>query len=244
MTHLWPQIPDVVASRAFEDMLDSHALQPATSHPAQLWSPVGGRVATPHLQGLQEALTSMAQARGYPESGNTESRIAFDREAALLLRERMDLDWSEAGRRGVWSFMSLVLLPHLTMWRFGIGNRERWVATDLTRHTWARLWWQAVVFAGQENLLHALSESDLNQLLERRSIGGDPRLVCALATAILVMNQDAGRRAVIREASKRLRRLLAFVDVAALDDHQIKQLAWRVVAESNEWLAQSEGARQ
>ncbi|MET8462784.1 hypothetical protein [Micromonospora zamorensis] len=49
------------------------------------------------------------------------------------------------------------------------------MATDLTRHTWAWLWWQAVVFARHEQILVVLSESDLNQLLERRSIGGNPR---------------------------------------------------------------------
>ena len=102
-----------------------------------------------------------------------------------------------------WSFVALVPLPQLTYWRFGFGNRERWIAGDLTRHTWARLWWQAVVFEGHVELLAALSESDLNQLLERRIIGGDPRLTRALRHAVTGC-QEASRRILIRDAAKRL----------------------------------------
>ncbi len=126
--------------------------------------------------------------------------------------------------------MSLVLLPHLTMWRFGTGNRERWVATDLTRHTWARLWWQATVFAGQEDLLNAMSESDLNQLLERRRIGGDPRLVCCLARAVVAAPTDVPRRFVIRDSTRRLRRWLAFLDASALNVDQMNDVCSELVS--------------
>ena len=118
----------------------------------------------------------------------------------------MDLSWAEAGNRGVWSFVSLIALPHPTAWRFGTRNIERWIASDLTRHTWARLWWQAVVFENELDLPNALTESDLNQLLERRSIGGDARLVRALGWAIV--NESTGdvpRRYLIRDVTLRLR---------------------------------------
>jgi hypothetical protein len=230
MTSLWPQLPEVAASRSYELLSRGEVLDPAIEHPAQLWSPVGGRVKAVEVRALVEELEGVAKSHGYPTPAGNDARVAFDRSAAQVLRKRMDLDSSEAGRRNVWSFSALVLLPHLTRWRFGIGNRERWVATDLTRHTWARLWWQAVVFDGHEVLLESLTESDLNQLLERRRIGGDPRLVCALAEAVLAVD-EVPRRLLIRDASLRLGRWLAFLDLAAVDDQVLRQLCDQLVAE-------------
>jgi hypothetical protein len=90
----------------------------------------------------------------------------------------------------------------------------------------SRLWWQALTFGSPTevggidfSLLRRLSESDLNQLTERRSIGGNPRLARALARAVL--ESDAARREVIREVTPKLRRRLAFIDFSSLSDSQI-----------------------
>ncbi|MGA4993734.1 DUF6339 family protein [Nonomuraea bangladeshensis] len=169
-------------------------------------------------------MTTTAEAYGFPQPAGSDARISFDRDTAEVLRDQMDLSWAEAGHRDLWSFLSLVALPNVTLWRFGPGNKERWIATDLTRHTWARLWWQAEVFAGHKHLLTALTESDLNQLLERRSIGGDPRLVREMARAVIELAPNASRRQVIRDVTARLRRYLAFLDVRALSDQQVQDL--------------------
>jgi len=181
-------------------------------------------VSAKRVRELIDAVSTLAGRYGFPKPAGPDSRIAFDREAAGLIRKHLDLSWAEAGSRDLWSFLSLVALPHVTTWRFGLDNRERWIATDLTRHTWARLWWHAVVFAGHEHILVALSESDLNALLERRSIGGDPRLVREMARAVTELAEDASRRAVIRDVTLRLRRYLAFMDVRALADQQVRDL--------------------
>lgn len=224
MSILWPKLPSVVADREFLRLSPTTQYDPSTSHSEQTWSPIGGRVKDVEVRDLITALSDLATAHGFPAPAGNDARIAFDRAASGVLRKRMDLDWAEATDRDLWSFTSLVALPHLTHWRFGIGNRERWVASDLTRHTWGRLWWQAVVFEGHENLLAALSESDLNQLLERRSIGGDPRFVQSVAAALLAAPDDVPRRDVTRQLSLRLRRLLAFLDVHALTDAQVHEL--------------------
>ncbi|MER7457514.1 hypothetical protein [Micromonospora sp. NPDC126480] len=177
-------------------------------------------------------MSALAEKHGCPKAVGPDARVAFDRDAARLIRSHMDLSWAEAGNRDVWSFISLVALPHVTMWRFGGENRERWVATDLTRHTWARLWWQAVVFAGHEQILAALSESDLNQLLERRSIGGDSRLVRETARVVTELSGDVPRRRVIRDVTLRLLRYLAFLDIRALSDEQVRDLCSVLVTET------------
>jgi hypothetical protein len=240
VTELWPYLPDAVASSLYSEILAGEQPAPSSSHASQLWAPVGARVSPQRVTALVDSLFGLADGYGYPTPAAPDRRVAFDREAARLIRTGMDLTWSDAGNRGLWSFVSLVLLPSLTAWRFGIDNRERWVASDLTRHTWSRLWWQAVVFEGREVTLAALSESDLNQLLERRVIGGDRRLAAAMAEAVIAVSGDNPRRLIIRDVTRRLRRHLAFIDVKALDDAQVDMLCKKLCTDSIQYLTSHE----
>lgn len=220
MTVLWPRLPAPIATSELHRIRSSGPGQPQVHHPAQIYTPVGGRRATEaEIRTVITRLTDLAGELGYPQPAPDQRRITFDRLATTILHNTVDLSWSEAGQRDTWSFLALVVLPHLTNWRFGTDNQERWIATDLTRHTWSRLWWQAVVFESDPAVLDELTESDLNQLLERRTMGGDPRLVCALARSVVDRTPDGThRRALIRDATARLLRRLAFIDAQALDD--------------------------
>lgn len=244
MTELWPHLPGVVGVAVYAEVAAGRPPVPQDNHPDQTWAPVGSRVAPKRVRELIDAVSTSAGEYGFPKAAGNDARISFDRDAAKVIRGQLDLSWAEAGNRDLWSFLSLVALPHVTMWRFGPGNKERWIATDLTRHTWARLWWQAVVFAGHEHILAALSESDLNQLLERRSIGGDPRLVREMARAITGLGTDAPRRPVIRDVTARLRRYLAFLDVRALSDQQIRDLCRALTNETVTRLGTREAGLQ
>lgn len=225
MTQLWPQIPALVAEGLFAGLPTGGPDRGAVRHPAQIYTPVGAARATEaDVEAFKSAIEHLAAEHGYPTGGQAAAaRTTFDRAAAAAVRRTLDLSWSEAGQRGVWSFVALVVLPHVTHWRFGTNNEERWIATDLTRHTWARLWWQAVVFEADPQLLADLTESDLNQLLERRTLGGDTRMTCALARAVVARTPDGGidRRHLIRDATARVRRRLEFIDTAAVDDDNL-----------------------
>ncbi|GIF96591.1 DNA cytosine methyltransferase [Catellatospora citrea] len=232
MSELWPHLPAAVGAVVYADLVAGGEPVARESHPDQTWSPIGGRVSGKQVRELIDAVSRLAEKYEYPEPAGRDARVAFDRDAAALVRHHLSLSWAEAGNRNLWSFLSLVALPHVTKWRFGLKNVERWIATDLTRHTWARLWWQAVVFAGHEHVLAALSESDLNALLERRSLGGDPRLVRETARAVTTLAAEPLRRAVIRDVTLRLNRHLAFLDVRAQSDEQVRELCTRLTAET------------
>ena len=238
MTVLWPRLPAAVAGEEFERVRSNGPGDPRVHHPAQVYTPVGGRRATDaEIRSVITRLTELASEHGYPQAAPDHVRIAFDRRATTLLHDAIELNWSEAGQRDTWSFLALVALPHLTRWRFGTNNPERWIATDLTRHTWARIWWQAVVFARDSALLDALTESDLNQLLERRTMGGDPRIICALARSIVDHTPaGTGRRPLIRDVTARLLRRLAFIDAHALGDTALVHLCRSETDASREWL--------
>lgn len=236
MTTLYPRLPRAEAQRLFALVAD---LSPSRSHQAQIFAPVGGQRASAELVGqLSDRVRDLAAEFGYPNALAPADRLPFDRRSAKLLVDFMDISWSEASAHDLWSFLALVVLPDVTRWRFGESNVERWIASDLTRHTWARAWWRGTVFAARPDLLDQLSESDLNQILERRVVGGDTRLVTGLAQAVLdfEVNPPGYRRALIRDAASRLRRRLAFIDARALGDPEVLQLCRELVAEAGRHL--------
>ncbi|MBT9293985.1 hypothetical protein M2405_001513 [Rhodococcus erythropolis] len=68
------------------------------------------------------------------------------------------------------------------------------------------------------SLLRKLSESDLNQITERRSIAGVTPLARSIARILI---EGGGQRKVLRDAVPRLRRLMAFIDFSILSDEQL-----------------------
>ncbi len=146
------------------------------------------------------------------------------------------MNWSEAGSREVWSWCAIALLPDVTHWRWkwvgksGRWNRERWIGSDLTRHTWGRQWWRAVQLQGAPSAVDQLLESDFNQLTERaNTIGTNPLLVSTFVELYLkaVANGTVDRRDLIRDSTQRLLREMAFVDDSIMGG-----------AEMTAWIAQ------
>jgi hypothetical protein len=237
---LWPRISTPVARAAFEQIgtvgvrdLGSSA---RTSHPQETFAATGGtRIAKEGVEALCKTTREAAIEYGYPDSAPDARRIAFDRAAAEVMFRGMNITTFEASNRGVWSFLAVVAMPDVTLWRFGRTNVERWIASDLTRHMFARLWWQALTFSFSDSdgnldfsLLWGLSESDLNQITERRSVAGNARLAQALARAVI--DASGARRELIREVTPKLRRRLAFIDFSTLTDAQVEAHVQALVA--------------
>lgn len=243
MTTLWPRLDRPVAELRFAELrglrIDELAGRADVTHPAQRWASAGGgRATTEELRELRSAVVSVAENFGYPDALLDAFRIPFDRALAPVVRDAMAMAVAEALDRSVWNFTTLVLAPDLTAWRFGVANAERWVCSDRTRHMFSRLWWQAsqltTVTDGvrDASLLDRLSESDLNQLLERTSIGGCRPLVMALARAIVALDDSVRSRDVVREASLRILRVTSVVDPYGLDTGQLDVLVERAVADA------------
>lgn len=238
MRRLWPRLEQPVASALLDDLrslpADEVARASATAHPAVTYASTGGvRVAEPELRTLREAIVDTAGAYGFPD--RTDEMIAFDRAMAVRLVELMPMADGEALVKPVWSFTSLVLAPDVTHWRFvsrqDRWNTERWVCTDRTRHMFSRLWWQARQLTvstpdGRDSsLLDGLSESELNHLTERTSIGGCGPLVRAMARAVIGLSPELRQRDVVREGCLLLLRRVGVVDPYSLSEDQLAALA-------------------
>ncbi|PPG12884.1 hypothetical protein C5D36_14470 [Rathayibacter sp. AY1C6] len=226
---IWPRLSRAIAAGEWDRVKNDGSASGRQLIRDAHWRAIGNRADEQEFETLRERVTALAESHGFPDSAGDDLG-RFDREAAFVVRELIDVPFAEAATGDVWSFVSFAVLPDVTEWRFGHRNKERWIGSDLTRHTWARLWWQGEAFRQEPELLGPLSESDLNQLFERRSIGGDSALVRALARSFVTVTGD--RRAIVRDATKRIRRLLAFVQTPALDEDEIRALADEVVEQS------------
>lgn len=230
VNQLWPRLSHTLALLELQQWSDAEVPPPpARSHPQQTFAATGGRrVTEQEIAALAEKMEAVAVAHGYGDAQRPSNLIEFDRNAATVLFGEMNITTFEATQRGMWTFLSVVAMPSLTDWRFGTTNLERWVASDLTRHMFSRLWWQAYTFGipadgGRDyRLLHALTESDLNQLTERRSIGGNPRLARAVVEELLPISSN--RRNVVRTLALRLRRVIPFIDFSVVDDDELRRM--------------------
>jgi Family of unknown function (DUF6339) len=216
---LYPRLPPAIAHRLFEHEKSQSVvtLQGAPEHPDAVFSALGGvEITRQELQALGDAIRSRARVAGFPETLRDEARRdVFDLASANILHHTMMMVPAEAAAIDVWAFIGTVLLPDICFWRFPNPPADRVIGPDLTRHTFARLWWRAYMLADLDGFaglsaLAAISESEMNQVFERRSIGGNRALIRATARKLLQLPPEQRRREPVRNAVRRLRRLLAF----------------------------------
>jgi len=245
VTTLWPHLPDTVATEIYDHVAGRTAAQldhvSQDRHPAQIYTATGGtRADGRRVRELRDVIVSTARQHGFPNGG---TKTDFDRELAPKLLAEMDLALAEASDRRLWNFLTLVVAPDVTAWRWaGSSNRERWICRDPTRHMFSRLWWHAYLFTDpstgriEGEVLDRLTESDLNQLFERRRIAGNRRVLRSLARAVLDVS-DASRRPLIRDAAKRVLRRMAVIDFHALTDGEVEHEVARLVDEASRAVA-------
>ncbi|TYQ14268.1 UNVERIFIED_ORG: hypothetical protein L601_000100000050 [Gordonia westfalica J30] len=243
MTDLWPRLSMGLAVAEYRHLpADTAELTSLARprHPQVTYAATGGtRVSETRVSELAESVRATAVEYGFPEPAGPADLVRFDRAAAEAIHSSMSINAVEAGVRGIWNFLTIVAMPDVTRWRFPGDNIERWIATDLTRHMFSRLWWQARTFAVETpswaldySLLRGLTESDLNQITERRSVAGITPLARSIAR---VSSQDAlssSRRKVLRDSTPRLRRLMSFIDFSVLDDTQLDDRVRAVLHEA------------
>jgi hypothetical protein len=243
---LHPRLPPAVARRRFQELQRLPAsLLPSEvrNHaPDAVFAALGGvQVSERQLDDLRDALVAVAERAGYPDArGTRASRERFDLDCAAVLRDRLQIVAAEAAAIDVWAFLGVMLLPDLCFWRFPDPPEDRVIGPDLTRHTFARLWWRAYQLADLEpssglTALQAIPENVMNQIFERRAIGGNRELVRGVARALIAAEDqwaEIPRRRLVRDGVRRLRRLMAFTSPEALDEATLRTLIEQVFEET------------
>lgn len=255
--YLYPRLPQHIAQQMAEALVTRTANELkdlwGTSHDAVTYAPTGGnRISPEQLELLRAAVLTVAQRYGYPDTSGKNAVRAFDVECAIVLHETMRLHPSEASHNEVWSFLGSVLLPDVVRWRFDDStDTVRFVGRErgMRRHSFGRLWWRAYLACNPRwkepyILLHRLNEDDLVQVTERSSIAVRPvlfRSFCVSFAMATKSHAELPKRDLMREASKRMYRLLSLTAVEALNEHELRTLTDDVFAKTAEALINAVG---
>jgi hypothetical protein len=263
---LFPRLPDRFAQEVFaaQSSLPFEQIAGASSHRFMIWPATGAdRIGEAELLTLAERLRDVAIESGYPGTLARGDQNALDLALARVLWQTANLSVAEAGFGDVWSFLALVLVPDIVWWRAaGSTNIERFVATDLTRHTLARLWWRAQLFTwGLDDPEEGwdlwesstIGEAELDQIQTRRGgYGRSPRafrsLVRVYPSIVALADQvRIDRRTLWRQSYLRwILRLGAFTDFAGMPESELREdllaLAHEVAAAAAAPSPQSAGS--
>jgi hypothetical protein len=214
------------------------------SHPEQAWVPTGGmRAARQRLGDIRQAVRDLARRQGYPALAGPRERTAFDRSCAGELLRLMNIVPADAASDGVWTFLTCLVLPDVSAWRFPDRHEERFLGSP--RNTLRRLWWRAYVLDGTRSdsdgtsVVEALGEDEVVQVMERPSLAGNPRLARRVCLAFLegaAKTPALGRMELMRDAAKRLIRLTPFVALDGLGTKALDDILSAVFAESARML--------
>ena len=190
------------------------------------------RISSNDLDEIQEAVRILASEHGYPLAQARGRSIEFDRQLTTMLLSSLKILPADASEEGVWSFLTLNVLPEIALWRFpntpGDGeevrdNYERLVGKP--RNVFRRAWWRGYILGPDYST--RLIEDEAVGIMERPSIGGSPRLARKVAEVHLqnVAREGAGsRQDLLREGIKRLRRRMGQISVHVLSDEQLHGL--------------------
>lgn len=243
MTVLMPRLSPFGVDACLADLEQFIAAAGQNLRPDQLPSGVsyaasGGTPVAPAALGeLRDALLEIGRQCGFPERGGTRERARFDSLAAAFLHESPLLRGGEGLRDDVWAFLSTILMPDLTSWRFGAQAGERFHGG--IRNTFQRLWIRARILdrgfghTARWELLERLTEDALVQITERPSVAADPRLARAFAESWVKASTLVGqsnmeertRAAIIRLRLRGQIQILASLPDAALADFMDSLLA-------------------
>lgn len=224
----YPRIPTQVAIgllREFESKpLSELRQESSTDHLRAFFHPnYPHTVKAETLEQLRGGVESIAIKYGFPGELKSQNAAAdFDRETAAYLVRWMGILPVEAAIEEVWNFFTLVLLPHIGVWRYPnkSGDYEYDRLIGKPRNVFRKLWWRAYVFGPE--LSSKLGESETVDILERPSVGGN----VALARAIVrsherIRSESEGRFAsseFLRTAMVRVRAINAVRGLTFLPD--------------------------
>ncbi|MEU5258438.1 DUF6339 family protein [Amycolatopsis sp. NPDC021455] len=244
MSLLYPRLLPRQAHKLYEEYksltIEELELRTALRNDSAVYAATGGdRVAEKDLDRLRQAIVAVARDAGFPNRSTPATKNDFDRRVAELLHRTAGLAPAEAASRDIWVFLALVVLPDVSFWRFEKRTDERFLAKDLTRHVFGRLWWRAHLVHDTDSsapyaALNILGEGAFDQIYaRRRALGGSPQLVRSI---LHVWHEiDTGglnETELLKDFLKRLLRLGAFMSFETLHDDQLNAEVRRAAQDS------------
>lgn len=245
---LYPRLPRDVAQRLIVDQagdsLSDLADRSALIHPDAEPSATGGHPAdSKKLAEVRDVIRSSAIDAGFPRPLGTSTQ-AFDRPCGTALLQVMDIVPADAAEEGVWSFLTLVVVPEIGPWRFPARSEERLLGRprNVLRRTWWRGWALGPDLQQAPEGCTPLGEDESVQIMERPSLGGNIRTAHALQAALWRAERTGlpvARSEVMRELARRVRATKSHISLDALEDAIMVKLLDKLVHDSVDALTES-----
>jgi hypothetical protein len=232
MTLLIPQLPAAAAMPLLREIASAGAPQSEhldrLSHPQAYTMPTGGTpLQDSLLTGLREAVLAAAREHGFPDA-RPPGFLAFELKIAEILAEWQPL-WidgrpsGEALRNDCWTFLTVIVLPDVAVWRWPpkeeSADVKAWKGRMLggSRNTFQRIFRRVMCLdRGADHpdrwgLIRELLEDDFSAILERPGLSSNRDIAICLGQEYLAMKQRLSqqaadvRTAVYRQATKAIR---------------------------------------
>jgi hypothetical protein len=241
-TFIYPRLPRATARNLVDERagwpLDKLRQESQTSHPLAAPARAGTVVTEEMLARVRENVRS-ALERADPRFGCPllTGRVAeFDRTVGFELYTHMQILPADAASEGVWSFMTLILLPEIGPWRFPEAGAKRYFGVH--RNVLRRTWWRAHLLGpdlgGRRNASPHLGEDELVQIFERPTLAANPRLTRAIVSTIHEASPQLtiARTTFVRDFTRRVVRLTPFLCLDAFSYANLQKLLTDIAAES------------
>lgn len=246
-TFVFPRLPRAAARQLIIERegwsADRLRHASATSHPAAAPARAGTVVPEQQLSRIRDAVrAALADADPkFPWPLGKGPRVGeFDRVVGRELYEGMHIFPADAASEGVWSFMTLVLLPELGPWRFPGSGDKRYLGVP--RNVLRRTWWRAHVLGadlgGEADGSPPLGEDELVQIFERPTLAGNPWVARSIVATIHRVAPDVGtaRSTFVRDLTRRLLRLTPLLSLDALSHDELDELISDLASQSKKAL--------
>lgn len=239
--YVYPRLPQGQALGLLQELVGHDPTSAgdlaATSHPAA--APIAtGATGVPEavIEHVATSVRELATLLGFPTPLTRPNVAKFDQPCGDLLVDEMQIVPADAASEGVWSFLTLVVLPDVALWRFPDMKDERFLGRP--RNTFRRVWWRSFTLSGANSpdgtAWDPLGEDELVNIFERPSIARTAELARSMTRAVRELPTTPGvpRSEVMRELAKRVRRLLAYVCVDVLEPVDVDALVRSELAAS------------
>lgn len=204
------------------------------------YAPSGGtRVHAKQLDLVETDIVRIAIEFGFPNELTIAGRQQFDTKCSIYLANWTEVAGAELFRDDVWAYLATALLPHVTLWRFPTLTPDRFHGGE--RNMFQRLWYRAITLdrgvghSARWELLEALNEDAIAQIVERPSIRNDRRLAIAIAEGYLksaTRMPGLGMERVMRRATRLLRMRNEIQMLSALADAELFRIVDEHFAEA------------
>jgi len=163
----------------------------------------------------------------------------FDRVFTLHCLELFsDLSLIDAFQRDVWSYITLRLLPDLTLWRWPDNDDERFIG-GIERSCYQRLWQRAHILG--PDLAVGLQEDEALNIFERTlALGSNVPLAKSIARYVVNSRSEASllnapkmlNSKIVKVTAQNLRRTVSVQVVQAMNEYELDKLVESVFSQT------------